>query len=198
VGEADFVAELLERTDSLLLLDVSNIHANARNHGLNPFTYLDSLPLHRLAYVHVGSGVDCEGICHDTHAHGVDPAVLDLLEELPCGRRSPGGCWSGTTTSLRLRRWRPSRGHPWRGASRRIPPGYPRVSPRRISASPGGLPPAGFDAVLAVGDGALGFPAALREVFTETREQRCWVHKAANMLNCLPKSAQHAETAIAC
>ena len=44
--------------------------------------------------------------------------------------------------------------------------------------------------VLAVGDGALGFWAALREVFPETREQRCWFHKVANVLNCLPKSAQ--------
>lgn len=44
--------------------------------------------------------------------------------------------------------------------------------------------------VLAVGDGALGFWKALREVFPQTREQRCWFHKAANVLNCLPKSAQ--------
>jgi transposase-like protein len=44
--------------------------------------------------------------------------------------------------------------------------------------------------VLAVGDGALGFWAAVREVFSDTQEQRCWFHKAANVLNCLPKSAQ--------
>jgi putative transposase len=43
--------------------------------------------------------------------------------------------------------------------------------------------------VLAVGDGALGFWAALREVFPDTREQRCWVHKTANVLAALPKSA---------
>jgi putative transposase len=41
-----------------------------------------------------------------------------------------------------------------------------------------------------VGDGALGLWRALREVFPATREQRCWVHKAANVLNCLPKSVQ--------
>jgi putative transposase len=46
--------------------------------------------------------------------------------------------------------------------------------------------------VLAVGDGALGFWAALREVFPETKEQRDWVHKVANALDCLPKSAQPA------
>ena len=43
--------------------------------------------------------------------------------------------------------------------------------------------------VLAVGDGALGFWAALREVFPDTRAQRCWFHKIANVLNALPKSA---------
>ena len=43
--------------------------------------------------------------------------------------------------------------------------------------------------VLAVGDGALGFWAALREVFPDSREQRCWWHKQANVLAALPKSA---------
>ncbi|AVL99089.1 IS256 family transposase [Gordonia iterans] len=42
---------------------------------------------------------------------------------------------------------------------------------------------------LAVGDGALGFWAALREVFPDTREQRCWFHKQGNVLAALPKSA---------
>ena len=41
---------------------------------------------------------------------------------------------------------------------------------------------------LATGDGALGFWAALRDVFPKTREQRCWVHKTANVLGALPKS----------
>jgi len=44
--------------------------------------------------------------------------------------------------------------------------------------------------VLAIGDGALGFWAAVREVFPDTREQRCWWHKIGNVLNALPKSAQ--------
>src|SRR5690349_1429222 len=43
--------------------------------------------------------------------------------------------------------------------------------------------------VLAVGDGALGFWNALREVFPEAREGRCWFHKTANVLAALPKSA---------
>ena len=43
--------------------------------------------------------------------------------------------------------------------------------------------------VLAVGDGALGFWKAVREVFPAAREQRCWFHKQANVLAALPKSA---------
>jgi putative transposase len=49
--------------------------------------------------------------------------------------------------------------------------------------------------VLAIGDGALGFWGALSEVFPETTHQRCWVHKMANVMNALPKSAQPAACA---
>jgi putative transposase len=44
--------------------------------------------------------------------------------------------------------------------------------------------------MVAVGDGALGFWAALRTVWPETTEQRCWVHKVANLLAALPKSTE--------
>jgi putative transposase len=43
---------------------------------------------------------------------------------------------------------------------------------------------------LAIGDGALGFWAALEEIFPGTRHQRCWCHKTQNVLNVLPKSVQ--------
>ncbi len=46
------------------------------------------------------------------------------------------------------------------------------------------------DPKLAIGDGALGFWKALPQVFPTTREQRCWVHKTANVLNKLPKGRQ--------
>ena len=41
-----------------------------------------------------------------------------------------------------------------------------------------------------IGDGALGFWAALREVWPESREQGCWVHRTANVLDKLPKRLQ--------
>ena len=42
----------------------------------------------------------------------------------------------------------------------------------------------------AIGDGAMGFWAALDEVYPTTRQQRCWQHKTMNVLNCLPKLSQ--------
>jgi putative transposase len=47
-----------------------------------------------------------------------------------------------------------------------------------------------IDPALAIGDGGLGFWKALRQVYETTREQRCWVHKTANVLDKLPKSVQ--------
>ena len=46
-------------------------------------------------------------------------------------------------------------------------------------------------AKLAVGDGALGFCSALSEVYPQTRSQRCWMHKAGNVLNYFPKVEAH-------
>ena len=43
---------------------------------------------------------------------------------------------------------------------------------------------------LAIGDGAMGFWAAMDEVYPQTLHQRCWIHKTANVLNSLPKSSQ--------
>ena len=43
---------------------------------------------------------------------------------------------------------------------------------------------------LAIGDGAMGFWAAVEEIYLTTRQQRCWVHKTINVLNVLPKSGQ--------
>jgi putative transposase len=47
-----------------------------------------------------------------------------------------------------------------------------------------------LDPKLAIGDGALGFWKAVQQVWPEVREQRCWVHKTANVLDKLPKSVQ--------
>ena len=56
-----------------------------------------------------------------------------------------------------------------------------------LDLKPHGLP---HGPSLAIGDGALGFWKAMRQVYGETRRQRCWVHKTANVLNYLPKGKQ--------
>jgi transposase-like protein len=53
-----------------------------------------------------------------------------------------------------------------------------------------GLGQCGGDPKLAIGDGALGFWAAVAEVWPTTLTQRCWVHKTSNVLNKMPKSLQ--------
>ena len=90
MDEADFVRELIERTGALLLLDLSNLYANAHNHGYDAFEALGRYPLDRIAYVHVGGGVMRDGVYHDTHAHPVVPGVLHLVEGLYALTDAPG------------------------------------------------------------------------------------------------------------
>jgi uncharacterized protein len=86
--EAAFVTEILDRTEAMLLLDVANVYANARNRGTDPRALLDELPLDRVAYAHVAGGAEHDGLYHDTHTDAVPTAVLELVAEL-CERRRP-------------------------------------------------------------------------------------------------------------
>jgi uncharacterized protein len=88
LDEAAFLTEILERTGALLLLDIANVYANARNRGTEPTDLLDRLPLERVAYVHVAGGAEHDGIYHDTHTDAVPSDVLDLVAEL-CARHRP-------------------------------------------------------------------------------------------------------------
>lgn len=90
MDEATFVSELLERTGALLLLDLSNLFANAHNHGYDALEALTRFPLERIAYVHVGGGVFRDGVYHDTHADAVVPGVLAMVEELHALTDAPG------------------------------------------------------------------------------------------------------------
>jgi uncharacterized protein len=90
MDEATFLSELLAATDAQLLLDVSNLYANAHNHGYDALEFLDRVPLERIAYVHVGGGVERDGIYHDTHTDPLVPGVLALLGKL-CARTNPPG-----------------------------------------------------------------------------------------------------------
>ncbi|OLB73404.1 MAG: endonuclease, partial [Actinobacteria bacterium 13_2_20CM_2_71_6] len=88
LSEADFLTEILDRTGALLLLDVANVYANARNRGEDPYELIDRLPLDRIAYVHVAGGAEHDGLYHDTHTDPTPAPVLELLAAL-CERRTP-------------------------------------------------------------------------------------------------------------
>lgn len=88
--EGDFLTELVERTGALLLLDIANVYANARNRGEDPAALLDRLPLDQVAYCHVAGGSEQDGRYHDTHTAPVPPEVLALVAEL-CARHRPPG-----------------------------------------------------------------------------------------------------------
>jgi uncharacterized protein (UPF0276 family) len=81
LSPADFLAELVDRTDALLLVDVANFHGDTINHGLDPAATFDRLPWERVAYLHVAGGVMRDGRYHDTHLHPVGPGQLALLAE---------------------------------------------------------------------------------------------------------------------
>ncbi|PWR05153.1 DUF692 domain-containing protein [Micromonospora acroterricola] len=88
LDEAAFLTEILDRTGALLLLDIANVYANARNRGTDPLALLDRLPLDRVAYVHVAGGAEHGGYYHDTHTDPVPAPVLELVGAL-CARRRP-------------------------------------------------------------------------------------------------------------
>jgi uncharacterized protein (UPF0276 family) len=90
MDEATFLAEVVERADVMLLLDIANVYANARNHGYDPHDLLDRIPLARIAYVHVAGGAERDGLYHDTHRHDLNRGVLDLLADLCARTAIPG------------------------------------------------------------------------------------------------------------
>jgi uncharacterized protein (UPF0276 family) len=91
-SEAEFLAELVDRTGVHLLLDVANVYANARNLGGGARSLFAGLPLDRIAYVHMGGGHEnpADGVYHDTHADAVPQGALDLLSDLMSRAELPG------------------------------------------------------------------------------------------------------------
>ncbi|MCB9834020.1 MAG: DUF692 domain-containing protein [Planctomycetes bacterium] len=79
IPEAEFIAELADRADCALLLDVNNVWVSARNHGFDPVDdYLDLVPLDRVVQIHLAGHTDKGSHVLDTH----DAAVIDEVWEL--------------------------------------------------------------------------------------------------------------------
>jgi hypothetical protein len=87
LSEWDFLAALAREADCGLLIDVNNIHVSARNHGFDPMTYLDAIPLDRVVQYHVAGHTDHGTHIVDTHIGPVIDTVYELLGE--AYRRAP-------------------------------------------------------------------------------------------------------------
>jgi uncharacterized protein len=85
--EAEFVGKVVCGAGAAMLLDLHNLYANACNFGLDPLAILDSMPLERVASVHLSGGhwekgSDGRSRLIDDHIHDPPSAVFELLEAL--------------------------------------------------------------------------------------------------------------------
>jgi uncharacterized protein (UPF0276 family) len=76
--EWEFLTEVVERADCGILLDVNNIYVSSRNHGFDPFTYLNAVPAERVAQIHIAGHSTFEKFLLDTHDHPVLDQVWSL------------------------------------------------------------------------------------------------------------------------
>jgi uncharacterized protein len=76
--EWEFLAALSEMADCLLLLDINNVYVSARNHGFDADDFLDGLPVHRVAQMHLAGHSDNGDLIIDTHDAPVIGPVFDL------------------------------------------------------------------------------------------------------------------------
>ncbi len=78
MDEAEFIAELLQRADCLLLLDVNNVYVSSMNHGFSATGFIDRLPAGRVVQIHLAGHSDNGDHLVDTHDAPVCEAVWDL------------------------------------------------------------------------------------------------------------------------
>lgn len=76
--EWEFLAEVIDRADCGVLLDVNNIYVSARNHDFDPYTYIDAVPPERVGQIHIAGHTPFEKYILDTHDHPVLDPVWKL------------------------------------------------------------------------------------------------------------------------
>jgi len=82
IAEDEFLVRVLEQTDCGMLLDVMNLHANAVNHGYDPYAFLDRLPSERIVQLHFVGGHWHDNMLIDSHSHATPVQVWQLMEEV--------------------------------------------------------------------------------------------------------------------
>ena len=78
MSEWAFIAEMAERSDCLILLDINNVYVNSVNHNFDPVEYINALPIERVQQIHLAGHLDLGTHIIDTH----DQAIIDPVWEL--------------------------------------------------------------------------------------------------------------------
>ncbi len=78
MSEWEFVAQLAQRADCELLLDVNNVYVSSRNHGFDAHAYIDAMPRERVRQIHLAGHEDHGTHCVDTHDHPICDSVWAL------------------------------------------------------------------------------------------------------------------------
>ena len=82
LSEADFLRRICEETDCTLLLDVTNVFNNAKNHGYDPIEFFDRIPMDRVSQMHLAGGFQrSDGRWEDSHSEPVMDEVWPLFDE---------------------------------------------------------------------------------------------------------------------
>ncbi|MBX9667069.1 MAG: DUF692 domain-containing protein [Candidatus Obscuribacterales bacterium] len=80
MSEVQFLAEVLEKADCGLLLDVNNVYVNSINHNFDPYKYLNALPLERTVQMHIAGHSHGDEMIIDTHGNPIIEPVFELLD----------------------------------------------------------------------------------------------------------------------
>ncbi|HWU88112.1 MAG TPA: DUF692 family protein [Kofleriaceae bacterium] len=80
LAEAEFIAAMVEKAQTHLLLDLHNIYSNSKNfEGYDPWTFLRTVPLDRVLEIHIAGGQQSDGWYHDFHSYPVPEPVWEML-----------------------------------------------------------------------------------------------------------------------
>jgi len=78
MSEWEFLREVAERADCLILLDINNIYVSAYNHNFDPYTYLHAIPTERVYQFHLAGHTHENNLIIDTHDHPIADPVYEL------------------------------------------------------------------------------------------------------------------------
>ena len=81
MSEWEFLREVAERADCLILLDINNIYVSAYNHNFDPFTYLTAIPSERVYQFHLAGHTHENNLIIDTHDHPIADPVFELYDK---------------------------------------------------------------------------------------------------------------------